>query len=72
MGCMFGREEYDDDDIYIRDDHRHHHHHHHRNHRRIEPLDNYCLRCRCQQYVQRNQDSNRCYCGHRPGEHKRI
>ena len=70
MGCILGRETYDDDDVYYRDNH--HHHHHHRAHRRVVPNDNYCLLCRCQQYAQRHRDSNRCFCGHRPGEHKRI
>lgn len=64
MGCMFGRETYDDDEQYYD--------HHDRSHRRVVPQDNYCLLCGCQQYTQRYRDSNRCFCGHRPGEHKRI
>ena len=73
MGCMLGRERYDDDDIYIRDGrHRHHHNHHHRAHRRVVPRDNYCLLCRCEQYSQRHAGSNHCFCGHTPGEHKRV
>ncbi len=71
MGCMFGREEYDDDDgeVYIQDGR---HHHHHRAHRRVVPRDNYCLLCRCQQYSQRHRGSNHCFCGHAPNEHKRV
>lgn len=71
MGCMFGCNDYDDndDEVYIRDDR---HQYHHRTHRRIDPVSNYCLICRCQQYAQRYRGSNQCYCGHSPGEHKRI
>jgi len=74
MGCMLGCDQHaddDDDEIYVRGD-RHDHHHHHRTHRRVVPQNNSCLICRCQQYVQRHRDSNQCFCGHSPGEHKRI
>ncbi len=71
MGCIFGCNEHDDDDeIYIRDNRRHHYHD--RSHRRVIPYGNYCLICRCQQYAQRHRGSNQCFCGHSPGEHKRI
>ncbi len=68
---MLGCNEHDDDDIYMQDD-RHRHRHHHRTHRRVVPDSNYCLICRCQQYAQRQRGSNQCFCGHSPGEHKRI
>ncbi len=69
LGCDQHADD-DDDEIYVRGNH--HDHHHHRTHRRVVPQDNYCLICRCQQYAQRHRGSNQCFCGHSPGEHKRI
>lgn len=63
MGCIFGCDQYDDDDDGMR---------RRRSMNRISPLRNYCLLCHCEEYHQRYSGSNRCFCGHRPGEHHRF